>query len=651
MSALFTYHKDIIKAYGNSATLHDTFKKAIIDENFINHSPKYYLFYPKLFSQYFCAIDAVIIDKLCLAGYLYYLSSLYLDSVIDENNFKNMLYSQVCQEEAIKLLGELFPRDSNFWKYWQDRKIEFFSAVKLEKDQSAFNFPLASYEKIAAFKSAFGKIAIDALHVLSGEKDKAVHELLLKSHDLFSIGFQITDDILDLRKDNKSQQMNYGLDKIVKSLNIPPSDMAFKLFFVKNLASACYNDATGYFTNAKKTLASSTKVKNTLWLSTIDDSINNNHHHIQTITAHLKIETLKIRLKKNPIIDEFHTCEQQPISKADALNFAIIDKIMEDKRHNFVNLKHYMYLSAADGFTMKNDGIHSGDIFQRAMLTNLVHEISGKTGYNLSKIIESEICYLLNNSDDTPLKGWKYFPTVEELAPDIDDLAEILRLLFVTNKMDTINEYTEKCLEVMLQDCLTGEYNMPKTWIIPKNKSILQEKQEKMNKSKWGEGPDCEVVANLLYTLALIDRNKHHNIIKNGLLYIKHQFNVNGFWQSRWYYGNYYGTYVCCRFLKEMGISTEFSKVYSYLEQHQNQDGGWHWKDEKESEVLSTSIAVMILKIININDNKIIEKATKFLRINWEKSEKLEIPFIMPKVGEPYSSSTLTLGFLLKALN
>jgi hypothetical protein len=59
----------------------------------------------------------------------------------------------------------------------------------------------------------------------------------------------------------------------------------------------------------------------------------------------------------------------------------------------------------------------------------------------------------------------------------------------------------------------------------------------------------------------------------------------------------------------------------------------------------------MILKSININDNKIIERATKFLQINWKKNEKLEIPFIMPKVGEPYSSSTLTLGFLLKALN
>jgi squalene cyclase len=116
---------------------------------------------------------------------------------------------------------------------------------------------------------------------------------------------------------------------------------------------------------------------------------------------------------------------------------------------------------------------------------------------------------------------------------------------------------------------------MPKTWIIPKNKSILQEKQEKMNKNKWGEGPDCEVVANILYTLALINSDKYHSIIENGLLYIKHQFNTNGFWQSKWYYGNYYGTYVCCRFLKEMGISTEFSKVYSYLAQHQNQDGGW----------------------------------------------------------------------------
>ncbi|PSD43841.1 hypothetical protein C7E23_12335 [Elizabethkingia anophelis] len=42
------------------------------------------------------------------------------------------------------------------------------------------------------------------------------------------------------------------------------------------------------------------------------------------------------------------------------------------------------------------------------------------------------------------------------------------------------------------------------TWIIPNyNLSELQKKQDYFNRSKWGKGPDVEVVANFAYALQL----------------------------------------------------------------------------------------------------------------------------------------------------
>ena len=96
-------------------------------------SHQFYQYYPRLFSAYFEGLDPDLISELSDAGYLYYQSTLMLDSLIDDNNFSFLTKALSLQEESIKILTSIFGIDATFWGLWNQRKIEFFDAVKFEK--------------------------------------------------------------------------------------------------------------------------------------------------------------------------------------------------------------------------------------------------------------------------------------------------------------------------------------------------------------------------------------------------------------------------------------------------------------------------------------------------------------------------------------
>ena len=72
------------------------------------------------------------------------------------------------QEETIKILTSIYGYKSPFWGLWQQRKAEYFKAIKIEKH--LLTTPEVSFEQYSSLaddKSAFGKIAIDSLWVQS----------------------------------------------------------------------------------------------------------------------------------------------------------------------------------------------------------------------------------------------------------------------------------------------------------------------------------------------------------------------------------------------------------------------------------------------------------------------------------------------------
>src|SRR5688500_3617150 len=159
-------------------------------------SPKYYQYYPRLFHPYFYTIDAQLTDKLSKAGYLYYQSVLFTDSLIDEGDLSKIPLIQIYQEETIKILCSIYNNENILWEYWSKRRNEYFEAVKIERSLKIdSDVDLTVYEDLSDKKAAFGKVAIDCLYAIENENNSALYKNLLESHYHFSVGFQLYDDI------------------------------------------------------------------------------------------------------------------------------------------------------------------------------------------------------------------------------------------------------------------------------------------------------------------------------------------------------------------------------------------------------------------------------------------------------------------------
>ena len=197
-------YKKNLKDYIYSLPQDDGIKNALYNEDFITQNPEFYLYYPMFFSEAF-DLSSSDLKELCIAGYLYYKSSIFLDEIIDDKNNDKLFLTIICQEETIKILTRIFGDNKTFWGLWNKRRNELVTSLHFEKScfqkQTVEN---EEYYTLSDLKSAFGKAAIDSVFCLSkkeGILNKKTYDDLIKSHYYFSIAFQINDDIIDMQKD------------------------------------------------------------------------------------------------------------------------------------------------------------------------------------------------------------------------------------------------------------------------------------------------------------------------------------------------------------------------------------------------------------------------------------------------------------------
>lgn len=221
-----------------------------------------YSFYPYLFNHSFHFLNDKKLLDLSLAGFLLYRSIIAKDFLIDNINTNGketfirndqlLLIKDICQEEAYRLLIQLFSTKSEFWDYWNLRRSEYLEAIELDKQLINQPFNQNGYEKLADFKSAFAKLAIDALHILSGKKYTTEYELLIRSHELFSVGVQIYDDINDLKEDYINGQFNWCISHLIDKIGNEKFEIEkkIKLIFVNGVAQNAYQESLNYFNQA-----------------------------------------------------------------------------------------------------------------------------------------------------------------------------------------------------------------------------------------------------------------------------------------------------------------------------------------------------------------------------------------------------------------
>ena len=171
--------------------------------------------------------------------------------------------------------------------------------------------------------------------------------------------------------------------------------------------------------------------------------------------------------------------------------------------------------------------------------------------------------------------GWSYFPTLPELPPDVDVLAEVMQVLLRAGRWTDVKAYAEPPLEVVLRDGVRPSGAVG-TWILPSDqRSSLQARQGRFVASAWGDTEDVEVNANFLFALTLYDRLRFAEVSSAIGSFLIDRQEANGSWRSEWYVGPYYGTYVCTRALMPLGQHQALRRAREFLIHGQRADGGW----------------------------------------------------------------------------
>ncbi|WP_134790029.1 prenyltransferase/squalene oxidase repeat-containing protein [Flavobacterium psychrophilum] len=323
--------------------------------------------------------------------------------------------------------------------------------------------------------------------------------------------------------------------------------------------------------------------------------------------------------------------------------------LISEHEKGYNELKHLMYLDKIDGFNNKTK-LHIGEVFQRAILTEIYCDVVENLELpEWKELINQQIDYIKNNKLKTRIGGWSYFPTCKEISADADDLGQIIQVFKRTSNEILIGKYCKNPIEILLKERSNQDGGI-ETWILPKNNlNSLEKLQEHYNKTKWGEGPDNEVVANFIYGLLLLNEEKYQKKVDLSISFLLNTQNTKGFWTSRWYYGNYYGTYVCLRLFSKLNIQNDsINKAIFFIENFQNIDGGWGLNDK--SDPLNTALALLSLSYYK-NDSIIVKKAIAYLKkTQFEDGSWCAVDFIRPKTNEPYKSKTITTAYVLKAL-
>lgn len=660
MTNAFPSYINDYRTYVNKLPLAQDIINILSENGVIDKNPLFYLEYASLFENNFKFKNSTNkVTLLNIAGFLCYKYTLLMDSTLDtETKHITLALSNIYLEETIKILTDLFGLNNKFWWLWNSRKKEFYTASKIGKTLfTKKNVSLKEYENLCDLKSAMGKVAIDSLFILSGSKEVKVYEKLIDSHKLFSIGFQINDDIEDFIEDFRNNDFNFAYYTFVKNSNEITNNIndLNKIFYLSGTATDLYRLSLSYFNKSKFIAAETGETK---WLEAISGKIKETQSAIVAIEQYLTIIKTRVSLKENAIkVNSFEYSFNQDSGIEKGLNYLI-----KEWEINLPEVKHIMILSNLEGFQNK-ESVHTTDIFQRGILTNNLIDIANNYKINISKIINHEIDYLVENRNRDEIGGWSYFPSVKEIAADADDLGQMMQVFIKGNRRNIIDEYCLTSIGILLEECYHSKTGGIETWIIPKNnRSDIQKLQHEFNTNKWGSGPDIEVMANFLYALSLDNYKRYKDFIEQGVRYIFSNMHEGFFWYSRWYYGWLYGTMLCVRLCLELFKHNSkpderyyetISKIRQNIIKNQNEDGGWAIEFNGNSDPLNTSFGLYTLMLLDKSSEKSIplEKGIEFLyKTQNEDGSWAATQFIKPRLNEPYRSRVITTSYALNSL-
>ncbi len=643
--------------YGNFvksdiADLQEEWKNLVsLQENFKNPIETIYDCYPYLLKSLFPNVKEDQIQQLSVAGRLFGQSIILLDNFLDKNitnkDTRNLFSPLVMQWESQKLLNRLFESDTIFWKRFDVFYEEHIQACANEENFRNGSRKWTEYTEeiglnIVIGKKGISRAVIAGLVELSGKEE--LNEPLTEAVNNFNIACQVLDDLVDWKEDLKNSAPSILLARVFKTqpkMNEHIIEDVAKLIYYKghaqhvltigleaaekalNLLQLFDGDKTDWYE-----IVSATKLKIESLIADLDSIVQKNLKRVKSQP--------KIDLQLPTPSDNYEYLSSQ------ALNFLI-----DQWRKGFGEARHIVNLAKIDKFLTKDSSqFHYGDVFQRSLILGTLCDVQNKMNVDLELLIDYEIDYLLKKRRKDKIGGWAYFPDILEIAADADNLGQILQSFVLADHKELALTYCEKPIKTIINNNLL-ENGSIETWIIPKeNRDEFQEIQYRHNLSEWGVGPDTEITANFFYGLTLYDPKRFEKLIKNAITFLESVQNIDGSWESNWYYGAFYGTYICTKLIAQVNpdsLALKYAK--RFLIESQNSDGGW---GSKTSDQLNTSLALISLANCDPANVEKADLAINFLQNSisngWE-----SVDFIKPFLGKSYKSQTITAQFICNA--
>jgi len=529
-----------------------------------------YTLYPYLFHEDFPKVTDEQISQLTQAGVMYYSYLMSIDGLVDghkELNCYEFLYRNYESQMAMKELTDLFGYNSRFWDYFYKYNKEFIDSIIIEQQHTGIikRYEQSEFERVARGKSAVAKLAVAGLGVLSQEYDK-IH-ILEETQDYLAESIQLHDDLKDWKDDLDRKNYSWLLTELIynmdKAKEINYTNISYELF-AGRYDEAILDEAIRLCDKAMLVAKNSNS-----WIK----CIRNNQKRLDR----LRDDLTSIRKEPGPQYLFFNEKKTKHSvneigNEVDRVFNSFHNNILNQWKKEYKEMVHWMAFPNDSGFTCIEE-CQSGIIFQHSFILNLLYEIKEK-GFPIDPcLLNVNIDYWINNKHRNFEKGFAYFPFLPELSPDIDTSSEVIRVLL---RQGSLSEDLLKEIDFIVSNNKKDDGSFD-TWIIDKNDNS-QSTKKALNAARklWGTAPDPEVIANFIYTLYLIDKEAYKDLITEGTTWLLSTQNSHGYWESTWYVGNYYGSYVCARLFNTLKINNaNVKKLYDYIMASQNQNGSW----------------------------------------------------------------------------
>ena len=613
----------------------------------LRYEPKIYRFLSA-----FPEVGRKDLAELSLALRFLVYATLMTDKIVDSESrdrFEHdFFHIQAFQFECYGLLYRLFPPGSWFWQQFRGFFQEFIQACLDERRFARGELPWQGCTEDRALaivhgKNRFSQLLVTSLAALT--EDDSQLEALSESVEKHYCAWQLWDDLCDWKEDFKDGVPTVLLIRVLDELPEPQERPGLiphlaRTIYYEGHAVKTLEQAIALLDEAKQAVA---HLPDLAWTRVVEE---------------LRLECVALRddlgrivaknVKRAQEQKRFELGERDLRDGVEVTAWGALEFLVEQWHLGFGEAQHIAYMAHELGYRGETE-LPSGDVFQRALIADALCDADQWLHGRLRPVLESEARYLLSRRSESRVGGWRYFPSIPELAPDADDLGQVMQVLLRTGFRSEVEQYCESPLKIIRQDAARRN-GLFSTWIIPsEDLDGLEQAQARLRGENWGPGPDEEVIANLLYALTLGYPERFVDLLEPGLDFLESRQDADGSWSAKWYFGPYYGTYVCLRLLcATRPLSETVYSAVSFLLAQQREDGGWGFGED--SDPLSTALALLGLACACIGPLDDIEWACRGLEYLGRRREAdggwPSVPFI--SIPE-YGSRTVTTLYVLKA--